>query len=146
MRERIAIVFGSMITISALISGCATQSVSDPRNISLRQAMVETVDALSAANKRGKELGTGFAFYGCSITAVYNISATANQDNKLSLAAGLPSTAPVSLSGNVSAEATAAGSKGNTVTLILDTPYCLPNSKAKPPTVTPKPVVPTPAG
>ena len=146
MRERFPIVFATIFGIAAFSSSCATQSVSDPRNISLKQAMVETVDALSAANARGKELGTGFAFYGCSITAVYNISATANQDNKLSLAAALPSTAPVSLSGNVSAEASAAGSKGNTVTLVLDTPYCLPNSKAKPPSVAPRPVIPTPAG
>lgn len=126
-----------------LCAGCvATQHVADPAAISLQHALVDTVDALSAANSTARSRGTNFGFYGCSVTAVFNVSATANQDNKLALSA-VADVVPVTLTGTASSEAVATGTRANTVTVVLNTPYCMPGSKVSPPD-RPGPVIPRP--
>ncbi len=63
-------------------------------------------------------------------TTVFNVSATGTQDYKLALtAASPPNVIPICIGGSASTEATASGTRGNTVTLVLATPYCLPDSK-----------------
>ena len=123
-----------VIIFSACTAGCAVQNVADPANISLEKALVDTVDALAAANARGKQRHTRFGFYGCSVTAVYNISATATQDNKLGLTAAGPAVpiVPIAYTGSLTSQATATGTRGNTVTVVLNTPYCMPNARAAP--------------
>lgn len=125
----------NLVATIALIglTGCAaTQNVSDPHAITLKDALVDTVDALKAAHDRSVKDHTHFGFYGCSVTAVFNVSATGTQDNKLSLtASGPPATIlPVTFVGAASSEATASGTRGNTVTVVLGTKYCLPNASA----------------
>ena len=115
------------------LAGCAaTQNVSNPSNITLEHALVDTVDALNAARAESIKKDTHFGFYGCSVTAVFNVSATAGQDNKLSLSASGPpvSILPVTIGGAASTESTASGTRANTVTVVLGTKYCLPNVKA----------------
>jgi hypothetical protein len=138
----------ALVFVASGLAGCATatQTVTDPNTITLKQALVDTVDALAAAHTESKNKFTNFGFYGCSLTAVYNISASGTQDNKITITASSPAATlanPLSLGGTASSEATAQGSRGNTVTLVLDTPYCFPN--VKPPTPsklpTPGPVV-----
>lgn len=115
---------------TSMFGGCAaTQTVSNPNTITLKNALVDTVDALNAAHAEAKKNGQYFGFYGCSVTAVYNISATATQDNKLTLSAsGPPATVvPISIGSTLSSEATASGTRGNTVTVVFNTKYCMPN-------------------
>ncbi|WP_294534364.1 hypothetical protein [uncultured Rhodoblastus sp.] len=109
------------------VAGCASQNVADPNAITLKQALVDTVDALDAAHQESLLHRTNFGFYGCTVTAVFNISATAGQDNKLALtASGPPATIlPVSLGASGSVESTASGTRGNTVTILLATKPCL---------------------
>ena len=97
--------------------------------------MVDTVDALNAANRRSRQLHTDYKFYGCSVTAVYNISATANMDNKVALTATgpTPPVVPIGFGGSVSSEAQASGTRGNQVTVVLETPYCMQGTGPKPP-------------
>jgi hypothetical protein len=117
------------LTLSAWSAACAVQNVADPARISLEQAMVDTVDALNAANRRSKHLHTDYKFYRCSVTAVYNISATATVDNKVGLTATgpTPPVVPIAYAGSISSEAQASGTRGNTVTVVLETPYCMQN-------------------
>jgi hypothetical protein len=106
------------------------QNVADPARISLEQAMVDTVDALNAANRRSKALHTDYRFYGCSVTAVYNISATATVDNKVGLSATgpTPPIVPIAYAATLSSDVNTSGTRGNTVTVVLETPYCMQQS------------------
>lgn len=111
---------------TCLLAGCATQNVSNPSNITLAHALVDTADALNAAYLESKRNGRTFGFEGCTITAVFNVSATAGEDNKLSLAAAPPAAIfPVGASAGATFESTASGSRGNTVTVLLATPQCM---------------------
>jgi len=121
------------VVVTMSLAGCtAVQNVADPGSITLEKALVDTVDALSAARARSIRNKTDFGFYGCTVTAVFNISATATQDNKVTLtAAGPPANIfPIALNGMASSEGTASGMRGNTVTVVLGTKYCLTNEKA----------------
>jgi hypothetical protein len=135
-----------------LLAGCAaTQSVSDPNTITLEHALVDTVDALNAAHAEALRNGRNFGFYGCSVTAVYNISATGTQDNKITVTGSGPPAAvvPIAIGGTFSSESTASGTRGNTVTVVFDTKYCVPsktsgtgtNAKGPPPVFLPRRVV-----
>jgi hypothetical protein len=117
----------SMISIIGCLSGCATQTVSNPSDITLEHALVDTVDALAAAHKEGQTIHSNFGYYGCTITAVFNVSATAGQDNKLSLTASGPpvSVFPVNIGATGSEESTASGTRVNTVTVVLATKPCI---------------------
>jgi len=123
------------LALSAWSAGCAVQNVADPTRITLEQAMVDTVHALNSANVESKRLGTHFGFYGCSVTAVYNISATATADNKVALSATgpTPPLVPIGFGGSISSDVSTSGTRGNTVTVVLETPYCMQNTGAKPP-------------
>jgi hypothetical protein len=125
----------SLIIISTWSAGCAVQNVVDPGTVTLERALVDTVDALAAAHAESVKRGTNFGFYGCSVTAVYNISASATQNNKITLGAAGPPVpiVPISYTGQVSSEAQAQGNRGNQVTVVLNTPYCMPNAKVLPP-------------
>ena len=127
------VVLTSNALASIMLCGCAaTQSVSDPNAITLEHALVDTVDALKAANYEAKRNGEFYGYYGCSVTAVYNISASGTQDNKITLTGSAPATqvVPIALGGTFSSEATASGTRGNTVTVVFDTKYCFPNGTA----------------
>jgi hypothetical protein len=82
-----------------------------------------------------RQRGTRFGFYGCSVEAVYKISASATQDNKLGLeASGPPATVvPIHYGGTLDLQSKAEGKRENTVTVELKTPYCMPNAKVQPP-------------
>ena len=114
------------------LAGCASQDVADPNAITLKQALVDTVDALDAAHQESLLHRTNFGFYGCTVTAVFNISATAGQDNKLALTASGPPAKilPVTLGASGSFESTASGTRGNTVTVVLATKPCLAKAAA----------------
>jgi hypothetical protein len=128
----LAVIAGSSLAINMLCGCAATQSVSDPNAITLEHALVDTVDALKAANYEARRNGELFGYYGCSVTAVYNISASGSQDNKITLTGSAPATqvVPIALGGTFSSEATASGTRGNTVTVVFDTKYCFPNGTA----------------
>jgi len=109
------------------VAGCATQNVSNPGDITLEHALVDTVKALAAAQREGKAIHSNFGFYGCTVTAVFNVAATAGQENKLSLTAAGPPVAilPVTLGGSGSFDSTASGTRSNTVTVVLATKPCM---------------------
>src|SRR5262245_39359835 len=109
------------LALSAWSAGCAVQNVADPAGISLEQAMVETVRALDSAHAESKRRGTHYGFYGCSVTAVYNISASATVDNKVGLSATgpTPPVVPIAYGGTISSDVNTSGTRGNTVTVVL---------------------------
>jgi hypothetical protein len=110
------------------MAGCTyQQTVAPPSTISLEKAMVDTVDALAATRQRGLALGTHFELYACTVTAVFNVSATQTVDNKLAIQAGVaPKLIPISLTGNASNEDQTIGTRGNTVTVVLASDKCSP--------------------
>jgi hypothetical protein len=116
-----------LLSLFGCVAGCATQPVADPNAINLKQALVDTVDALAAAHEESIINHENFGFYGCTVTAAFNISATAGQENKLALSAAPPAAAvlPVSLGGSASFDSTASGTRGNTVTVVFATKPCL---------------------
>jgi hypothetical protein len=116
---------GMLLATSIGITGCATQDVADLNKISLEHALVDTEHALLAAHAEAKRNRTYFGLYACSVTAVYNISATAGEDNKLSLSAAPPvKLVPINLSATETLESTASGTRANTVTVVLSNPAC----------------------
>ena len=132
IQRNITVISVASSLIAPTLVGCAaTQTVSDPNTITLEHALVDTVDALNAAHAEALRNGRNFGFYGCSVTAVYNISATGTQDNKITVTGSGPPAAviPVSIGGTFSSEATASGTRGNTVTVVFNTKYCAPNIK-----------------
>jgi hypothetical protein len=145
-RGYLRILCAPAVAIATSLAGCAaTQTVSDPNTITLEHALVDTVDALNAAHAEALRNGRTFGFYGCSVTAVYNISATGTQDNKITLTgSGPPATVvPIAVGGTFSSESTASGTRGNTVIVVFDTKYCASKaggSSVEPPVVfRPKP-------
>ena len=118
----------SATLLALLLAGCNNQPDVQP-TISLSQAMIETVDALAAARAEGQAKQTSLGYYPCSVQAVYNISATLTKDNKVGLgvSGGPPAAiAPVSVNLSGSNETTTSAVRGNTITLVFDTGYCLP--------------------
>jgi hypothetical protein len=120
------------LVVSVGLCGCANQYVADANNITLQDALTDTVDALYAAHKenalihqRDKKLTHGIDLFVCNVTAKFNVDAKAAYDQKLSLTAGGPpiTIIPVSLGGTVSNEATGSGERTNTVTVLLATKY-----------------------
>ena len=114
-----------------MLSGCIGNQPDVQPTISLEQALIDTVDALAAAKAEGQLKKTNFGVYPCTVTAVYNISATRTVDNKvgIGLSGGPPAAiAPISLNLSGSNETTQASTRGNTVTLVLGTAYCLPQA------------------
>jgi hypothetical protein len=94
--------------------------------------MMDTVDALAAARAESLEKKTNFGLYACTVTAIFNISSIATTDRKIGigLTGGLPATiAPISIDFSGSKEATTNTTTGNTVTLVLATPECMPSAK-----------------
>lgn len=129
--ERGVFLASAVISIGAL-AGCVThQTVVEPNQITLSKAMVDTVDALAAARAEGLARQTNFGMYACTVMAVFNISATGTVDNKIALgvSGGPPAAvAPVTVNLSGSNEVTESGTRGNTVTLVLATPECLPQA------------------
>lgn len=125
--------FGLMLFMG--VAGCAQQRVVDePGNITLSQAMRDTVDALADAHQHAKERGVSFGLYACTATAVFNISATgvATNTTGVTLSGGPPAAvAPVSLALSKSATSTETGVRGNTVTVVLATPWCSPSAQTQ---------------
>jgi hypothetical protein len=120
-----------LCSIIALAGCTATPNVVEPNQITLSQAMRDTVDALADAREEGRLRQTNLGFYPCTVTAVFNISATGTKDNKLAvgMTGGPPAAiAPVTLNVSGSSEATQTGTRGNTVTLVLATSTCMPQA------------------
>jgi hypothetical protein len=117
------------------VAGCAQQRVVDePDNITLSQAMQDTVDALADAHQHALARGVSFGLYACTATAVFNISATgvATNTQGVTLTGGPPAAvAPVSLALSKSATSTETGVRGNTVTVVLATPWCSPSAQTQ---------------
>ena len=133
MQRTLALAAG-IIGVGALAGCTAQQTVVEPNQITLSKAMVDTVDALADARAEGLARHTNFGLYACTVTAVFNISATGTADNKLAVgvSGGPPAAvAPVTVNVSGSSEATQSGTRGNTVTLVLAANECLP----KPPSV-----------
>lgn len=132
MRWTLAVVCA--LTPAFSLGGCAAnQEIVDPSKVTLEQALVDTVDALAEARQRSMERNTNFAFYGCTVTASFNVSATQTVGTKLALSAtgGPPAAiAPISINLSGSRETSDSGTRGNVVTVVLATPGCLPNPKA----------------
>lgn len=123
--SRLLLRTGVLVILSGYLSGCATQDVADPNKISLEHALYDTEVALIGAHEEAKKYGTYFGLYACSVTAVFNISATAGEDNKLALSVAPPvKILPIDATGSASFKSTASGTRGNTVTVNLANPAC----------------------
>jgi hypothetical protein len=121
----------SVVALSACVS--ARQDVVEPNAVTLEQAMRDVVDSLSVAKAESDAKGGPYGFYGCTVTVVFNINATGTKDNKLTLgvSGGPPaSVAPVTVNLTGSSEATATGTRGNTITMVFGSEDCLPQASA----------------
>jgi hypothetical protein len=136
-RQHIRTFAAGIISVGGLAACAAQQTVVEPNQITLSKAMVDTVDALADARAEGLARQTKFGLYACTVTAVFNISATGTADNKLAvgLSGGPPAAvAPVTVNVSGSSETTQSGTRGNTETLVLAANECLPkpSSPAQP--------------
>ncbi len=108
----------------------AEQNVANPNTITLRKALVDTVDAINAGHEEAQRNGHFYGFYACKLTAVFAISAQDVNGRSISLNASSPaSVVPISIGGTAAATDTATGARSNTVTVEFDTPDCMPNAK-----------------
>jgi hypothetical protein len=117
-----------LLVLLVSLAGCAyQQSEAPPSTITLQKAMIDTVDALASTRQRGLELGTNFQLYACTVTAVFNVSATQTVDNTLAIQAGItPKLVPFSLTGSASNDDQTVGMRGNAVTVVLASDKCSP--------------------
>jgi hypothetical protein len=131
----------SAVIVLAL-AGCSQNRVPVEANaITLSQAMRDTVDAIYDARAEGilkarEAGGANLGYFPCTITAVFNISATGTVSNKLALgvSGGPPAAiAPVSLNLSGSNESVQSGTRGNTVTLVFASAPCMPMVQLKAP-------------
>lgn len=130
MWMRIAAAVGALA-----LAGCnsARDVVGDPNAITLRRALVDTVDAFNAAHQRATTPpNTLIGFYPCTLKATFNISATGTTTDKagLTIGGGLDG---VTITGNASREDTLTGVRGNVVEAVFATRECLPAASADSP-------------
>lgn len=120
------------LIVIAACSGCSGASpvVSQPSNITIQEALQQTVAALHSIQSPAAENGSGSAigFNPCTMEVTFSITAGGTDNKSLVLNLGAPAGAPVSagLQGTIGSTATA--SRGNTVTLLFTTPACNPTS------------------
>ena len=119
-------------------AGCArpaVQTVAPASEIYLETALVDVVRSLAAARRvaleeRSRPNGTPIGFDPCSVQVVFNVKATGSQTNtgetKLTLEAPVFNTAKLGVSTGASQTNVATGERGNTVTLLLTSPACVP--------------------
>jgi hypothetical protein len=109
------------LATSACLAGCANQELVEGRNITLQDALVDTVKSLNAAREAGKNSAIGLNV--CSVTVKFNVDAKATYEDKLGLTAGPAPVAvvPVPLTATASTDLTGAGERINTITVVLAT-------------------------
>ena len=104
--------------------------IAKPGDITLEEALKDVVRGFYEAQAVGKSL-QGKPILGvsaCTVTVSFNVAATTSQSGKLFLDATIKTPAPVNVGLTGSAEQVAASnaSRGNTVTMVLTSPACLP--------------------
>lgn len=125
-------------------AGCVRSSdrvVPEPERITLRDALVSTVGAINAAYEEARKPGNQvIGYYPCTVTAVFNISASGVTDNKIGggLTAGLPK--GISISSNVSTDNSLTGVRGNQVTVVFASSLCAPGQAAETARIPPPPL------
>jgi hypothetical protein len=117
------------LSLSAGLVGCASQDVANPGNITLTNALTDTVDAIYAARKESiriqqREGLPPIGLSPCTVTAKFSVAAKATSDQKLSLTAAAPTVTVIPVSLGASAEATVSGERSNTVEVVFNNRYC----------------------
>jgi hypothetical protein len=124
MRETFA-----LILATACLNACASYSpdqVARPTDITLEQALIDVVTGFRSA--QAAEQGTRMGISVCQLTINFNVAASATKGGKLALDATIKAPAPVNAGLTASAEQDvgSTASRGNTVSLLLTSPTCLP--------------------
>jgi hypothetical protein len=103
------------------LSGCSLISTSSTQPVSLQTALVQTVDALSAAHAEVETEGV-VGYYPCTLSASFNVASATSVGGSLAQSASSSTDSIVSeLSGSHSS------SQGNQVTVLLASPMCAPS-------------------
>jgi hypothetical protein len=93
------------------VAGCAGQPTS---SVTLQQAMIDTVDAIEAANKEAAAKGAIPGLEPCSLTASFSVSSSGTVGKSLSLGVGAPlPVAGATLGGSGTAGTSGSNTVGN---------------------------------
>jgi hypothetical protein len=118
------------LVIAAACSGCndASQVVAQPSNITIADALQQTVAALHSIQSPRAEHGSGSAigFNPCTMEVTFAVTAGGTDNKSLVLNVGAPAGGPVSAGLQGSVGSTATASRANSVTLLFTTPACNP--------------------
>lgn len=111
-------------------AGCSSYRPADiaqPPRITLREALVDVVDALNAARERSEHHRERTGLNPCGVTAVFNVAARATDGGRAELGLSVaPPVVPVGVTAAGELSRTAEASRGNVVTVHLTSPACLP--------------------
>ena len=125
MRRGLALVLVS----AGALTGCASftpNQVAQPGNITFGDALTDVVKAFNKAElaESGKKMGV----YVCMVTVNFNVAASASQGGKLLLDATIKAPAPANagLAGSAEQDFGSSASRGNTISMVLTSPMCLP--------------------
>ena len=120
----------SLLVVGAC-NNAADEVVDRPSNITLQQALTDTVDALYAASQESREKhrqhpDTSIGMNPCTLTATFNIAASGTSTTGISGGASTPAIAPATLNLSLSHSETATGSRGNQVQVTFNSEACNP--------------------
>jgi hypothetical protein len=118
----------TLLSLSGL-TACAAYTpdqVARPGDISLEQALTDVVTGFKAAQVAENDPRMGISV--CSVTVNFNVAASAGQGGKLLLDATIKTPAPVNagVSGSAEQDVTSNANRGNSITMVLTSPTCLP--------------------
>ena len=118
----------SLVSVSGL-AACAAyrpDQVARPGDITFQQALTDVVTGFRQAQSAGR--GTKMGVSVCTLTVNFNVAASAGQGGKLLLDATIKAPTPVNagLTGSAEQDVTSNANRGNTITMVLTSPMCLP--------------------
>jgi hypothetical protein len=118
-----------LAVIASCLGGCSANRIVDqPSNITIQEALNETVAALHSVQSQEAYNGSNSAvgFNPCTLQVTFAITAGGADNKSLVLNLGAPTGAPITAGLQGTIGTTETTSRGNTVTLVFTTPACNP--------------------
>jgi hypothetical protein len=118
-----------VLVAAACLGGCSTTKIVDqPSQITLQQALQETVAALHSVQSPQAYNGSkeAIGFNPCTLQVTFSVTAGGTDNRSLVLNLAAPTGAAVAAGVQGSIGSTETASRGNTVTLLFTTPACNP--------------------
>jgi murein DD-endopeptidase MepM/ murein hydrolase activator NlpD len=117
MKKTGAVVPAILVLIPMLLTGCcSTKHVADPKDITLKNALISVATSLDAMRTASKDKEP-FGLFPQEVEVTFNISASRSQTSELHVDLSAPATSPVTASAGGKIENTSTAARGNQITI-----------------------------